>query len=922
MRFFSHVFSQCRNWRQNRGLVVGCLLALVQIFPANPLYADQEISVDICVYGGTSGGVIAAVKAARLGKRVVLICDKNHIGGMTSSGLGWTDIGHVGTGYIQGMANEFYSRVNAKYGMNVNYTFEPHVAEAAFNDLIHEAGVMLYTNQYLVSVTKQGTQIRALATSAGNIFEAKEYIDTSYTGDLMAAAGVSYTIGRESTNQYGETLAGVRPPDTSFGANVNPYVISNVPASGLIPLVQSNTLASLGSADSLVQTYNFRMCFTQVSSNQLPLTAPTNFSPAEYQLLARYLQANPSTSLSDLMTLGTPLPNNKMDINNNGPISTDFVGDSSAYTEAGPAQRSQIWAEHKNYEQGFFYFLAHDPGVPSSLRTSMLSWGLSKDEFTDNGGWPWELYARESRRMVSDYVLTQSNVFNLLPVPDSIGMAGYFTDSHYCQRILTNGIIVNEGTARGDITTPYPIAYRALVPKTNECQNLIVPWSISASHIAFCSTRMEPTFMIMSQAAATAACQAIDDGVALQSVNVIKLQSQLIVDAQNLGNVTVSNGSSAIIMDNSDSTGVTIVGNWTNSSASSGYYGSDYLHDGNSNKGSDSVTFRPNLPQAGLYQVYARWTSNANRATNAPIDVGYANGTNTFLVNQTQQGGQWVLLMVTNFNAGTNGFVRVRNGGTTGYVIVDAVEFVYNLPFVNLWAADGQASRYGLQPGMITLSCAGNTNSAISINLNISGDAVNGIDYAAVPYTINLPTGVNTTNINIVPMANSIPQGNKTARFTLAPGAGYLGGTLANANVFIGDIPINVWKLQYFGSNSTNNSIAGDAATPSGDGVPNIIKYALGLNPLAVVTNSLFTFGSDTNGYFALTYTRPDPPPTDISYQIVSSADLTTWCTNGACVQPGLILLNPNGTATVTTETTVPVKNTARQFFSLRVFRN
>ncbi|HEY4416712.1 MAG TPA: FAD-dependent oxidoreductase [Verrucomicrobiae bacterium] len=876
--------------------------------------------MDICVYGGTSGGVIAAVKAARLGKHVALICDKNHLGGMTSSGLGWTDVGHVGTAYIQGMANEFYTRVNAKYGRNVNYEFEPHVAEAVFNDMVAEAGVMVFTNQYLVSVTKQGTQIRALQTSAGNIFEAREYIDASYTGDLMAAAGVSYTIGRESINQYGESLAGVRPPDTSFGSSVNPYVISNVPSSGLLPLIQSNLLAPSGSADQLVQTYNFRMCFSSVSSNRMAFTAPTNYNAALYQLVARYIQAN-SVTLSGLMTFSTPLPNSKMDINNGGAVSTDFVGESSAYSEANPALRNQIYQDHKNYEQGFFYFLANDPSVPASVRSSLASWGPAKDEFTDNGGWPWELYVRESRRMVSDYVMTQSNVFNLLPVPDAIGMAGYFTDSHYCERILVNGSVVNEGSARGDITVPYPVAYRALVSKTNECSNLLVPWSLSASHIAFCSIRMEPAFMILSQAAGTAASIAMDDGVTVQKVNVTKLQNQLVMDAQNLGTSIMSNSTSAIIVDNADATGVTITGFWTNSSASTGFYGPDYLHDGDANKGIDSVTFRPNLPQAGQYQVYARWAVNANRSANTPIDVGYPNGTNTFLVNQTQQGGQWNLLLTTNFNAGTNGYVRVRNTGTTGYVIADAVEFVDSLPMVNLWAADGRASRYGPQTAMITINRTGNTNNTMNISLNITGTAVNGTDYSVLPTSITLPPGVAATNINIVPLTNSAPVGVKTVTISLVPNASYMAGALTNANIVIDDIPMNAWKLQYFGTNAGNLSVAGEAANPSGDGVPNIIKYALGLNPLQVITNPICTFGEDTNGYFALTYTRPDPPPADISYQVVSSDDLTMWCTNGECTKAGAILLNQNGTATVTAETTTPVSSKMKQFLSLRMFR-
>jgi hypothetical protein len=919
---FASLFRASLRKKKCFSSVVGFSLMLGLVAYGTSVRAERAVYVDVCVYGGTSGGVIAAVKAARLGKRVALICDKGHVGGMTSSGLGWTDTGHVGTGYIKGMADEFYTRINSKYGANVNFHFEPHVAEAVFNDMIRESRVMLYTNQYLTSVTKQGSRIRAITTNTKAVFEAKEFIDASYTGDLMAAASVSNTMGREASSQYGENLAGVRPPDTSFGNNVNPYVVSNVPASGLLPLIQTNALASIGSADTLVQTYNFRMCFTQVASNRTAFIAPANYDPAQYELLARYLQANPSLSLSSLMTLGTPVANNKMDINNSGPISTDFVGESSEYAEASPTQRNQIWQDHKNYEQGFFYFLANDSRVPSGIRNSMASWGLCKDEFTDNGGWPWELYVRESRRMVSDYVMTQANVFNLVSVPDAIGMAGYFTDSHYCERILNNGVIVNEGTSRGDITVPYPIAYRALVPKTNECNNLIVPWCLSASHIAFCSIRMEPTFMILSQAAGTAACIAIDDGVPVQNVSIPKLQSQLMTDGQNLGTAGMPNRSSVIILDNADNAGVTVFGAWTSSTSSSGFYGSDYLHDGNTNKDNDSITFQPNVPQNGLYQVFVRWAANANRATDTPIDIAGANGTNTFSIDQTKNGGQWVLLTTTNFNTGTNGFVRIRNGGTTGYVVADAVEFVYNLPTVNLWTVDGQASRFGPHSGTVIVSRDIDTNSTLTVNLNFGGSATNGVDYAGLSNSVVLAPGVSAATVTFAPRSSANPAGNKTAVVSLAASSAYQLGLLTNASVTINDVPIDEWRVRYFGPDASKASISGDAASPAGDSVPNIIKYALGLNPNQQVQNTLCTFGIDTNGFFALTYTRPDPPPVDLTYQVVATRDLSTWCTNDSCTSGPVMLLNTNGTATVTTETSTSTNATLKQFLSLRVFRN
>jgi hypothetical protein len=885
-------------------------------------WAAEEVCVDVLVYGGTSGGVVAAVQAARMGKTVALVCDKNHLGGMTSSGLGWTDIGHVGTDYIQGLSREFYTRVGQNYGVSgMKTTFEPHVAEAVFNDLVRDAGVLVYTNQYLVSAVKQGPRLLAARMNTGTLFRAKEFIDCSYTGDLMAASGVTYTVGRESQQQYGESLAGIRPPDTSFGSKVNPYVVSNNPASGLLPLVQSNSLGARGAADGLVQTYNFRMCFTQVSSNRLALTAPTNYDAARYELLARYLQANSSLTLSSLMTLGTPVPNSKMDINNNGPISTDFVGDSSAYSEASPEQRRRIWQEHKDYQQGFFYFLATDPRVPSAIQSAMLTWGPCKDEFSDNGGWPWELYVRESRRMVSDYVMTQSNAFSLLEVSDSVGLGAYFTDSHYCQRVVNNDVVVNEGTARGDVSSPYPISYRALAPRANECVNLLVPWSLSASHIAFCSLRMEPVFMILGQAAATAACQALDDGAGVQDISVSKLQTQLVADSQNIGSTLAATGGSAVVVDNGDNTGVAISGTWLSSSSSTGYYGTGYLHDGNTNKGLSSVQFTPDLPQSGSYQVLARWTANANRSTQVPIEVVHPRGTNTVWVDQTAQGGQWVPLLTTNFNAGTNGCVRIRNAGTTGYVIADAVEFVYAQPSVNLWARDAQSSRYGPEAGSFTLCRSGSTNASLTVYLQLGGTAVNGSDYEGLPSSIVLPAGVAITNVTLMPRTNALPMGDKVAVVGIAPSPGYIVGDLSSASIRIGDVPLNAWRQKWFGSNAGNGAVAGDNANPSRDGVCNLMKYALGLNPNEAVTAPLYVYGRDTNGCFAFSYTRPDPPPVDIVYQVVACENLMEWSTNSRSVLASSIVLNSNGTATVTSVGPAPIPQSRQGFLGLKVSR-
>jgi hypothetical protein len=515
---------------------------LMALFAVTTLFAET-VQSDICVLGGTSAGVIAAVQAARMGKTVTLITYNAHLGGMTSSGLGWTDFGHVdnNTGdYIRGVAREFYDRVGEKYygKSKTQFTFEPHVAEQVFDEMIKQAGVKVYTNQNLVSVSRRGQAINSIKTDAGSVFRAKMFIDATYTGDLMAAAGVSYTIGRESTNQYHESLNGVRLPNSDFtNYNVDPYMVTGNPASGLLPLIASGGPGSPGDADASVQAYTYRLCMTAVAANKIPITAPGHYNPAQFELLARYVHAmqahGSSLSPSTFLTI-QKVPNAKTDINNRDALSTDFIGESDTYAQADESTREKIRQAHKDYEQGFLYFLATDLRVPANLRAGMQRLGYCKDEFTDNAGWPYEFYVREARRMISDYVMTQSNVFKEIIVPDSIGEAGYFTDSHYCQRVVIEGQVRNEGNARGNIKEPYPISYRSIIPKASECSNLAVPVCVSASHTAYCSIRMEPVYMILGQSAATAAALAIDENVPLQKLNYSELRAHLLADGQRL----------------------------------------------------------------------------------------------------------------------------------------------------------------------------------------------------------------------------------------------------------------------------------------------------------------------------------------------------------------------------------------------------
>jgi hypothetical protein len=403
--------------------------------------------------------------------------------------------------------------------------------------MVNEAKVPVYFHQRLASVKKEGGRIVEIAMENGKIFRAKEFIDCSYEGDLIAKAGVSYTVGRESNSQYGELLDGIRgkTPKHQFVVDVDPYKKPGDSASGLLPLIQSGELGTPGEGDKSVQAYNFRMCITRNPENKRPIAPPAKYDAARYELLGRYIEAlvaaGKALKLGDLMHIQL-MPNGKTDINNNGAFSTDFIGMNYEYPEADYAHREQIWRAHEDYTRGFFHFLATSPRVPENIRKEMQSWGLANDEFYDSGGWPHQLYIREARRMISDYMMTEHNCRESLKLPDAIGLAAYTMDSHNCRRIVNNGHAENEGDTQVGGFPPYPIAYRSIVPKQGQCENLLVPVCLSSTHIAYGSIRMEPVFMVLGQSAAAAACEAIRQRKPVQQIDMAKLQKQLLHEKQ------------------------------------------------------------------------------------------------------------------------------------------------------------------------------------------------------------------------------------------------------------------------------------------------------------------------------------------------------------------------------------------------------
>jgi hypothetical protein len=527
-------------------------------------WGAEVIEADICIYGGTAGGVAAAVQAARLGKRAVIAECGRHLGGLTSGGLGATDIGNQAA--IGGLAREFYQRIARHYARDeawqyerredyfralggrstaadlsspgaTLWTFEPHVAEDIFFQMVNEAKVAVYFQQRLAGVNKSGARLTGLVMENGKVYRARMFIDASYEGDLMAKAGVSCTVGREANAQYHETLNGVRAetPKHQFLVPVDPYVKPGDSGSGLLPFIEPGDGGRPGQGDRCVQAYNFRLCYTQVPANRLPHTPPANYELARYELLGRYLEALVAAGRKP--QLGEfwnpiPMPNGKTDINNNGGFSTDFIGANYAYPEAGYAQREQLRQAHEDYTRGLVYFLATSPRVPANMRAEMQAWGPAKDEFRDTGGWPHQLYVREARRMVSDYVMTEHNCRGEVKAAEPVGLAAYTMDSHNCQRLAKQGRAENEGDVQVGGFPPYPIAYRAIVPRAGECENLLVPVCLSATHIAYGSIRMEPVFMILGQSAATAAALALDTKQPLQRLDYPKLRARLLADRQ------------------------------------------------------------------------------------------------------------------------------------------------------------------------------------------------------------------------------------------------------------------------------------------------------------------------------------------------------------------------------------------------------
>ncbi|WP_432327105.1 FAD-dependent oxidoreductase [Mucilaginibacter sp. P25] len=654
-------------------IITTCFMAGVSV----NAQSSKLITADICVYGGTSAGVIAAYTAKKIGKTVILIEPGKHLGGMSSGGLGYTDIGNKYV--VTGLARDFYRRIGTHYGKFEQWIFEPKVAEGIFNDYVKRAGFPVLFRNRLIKVKKEENQLKEIivedsykpSTATNKTIRAKVFIDCTYEGDLMARSGVSYTVGREANSQYDETINGVELLDKhQFPDNIDPYKVPGDAKSGLLWGISKEVLQANGAGDKKVQAYNFRITLTNVPENRIPISKPENYDPKKYELLLRLKEKQPWKSCSDVFFI-SKMPNGKTDINNNGGFSTDMIGMNWEYPEADYNTRTKIWKEHEDYTKGFFYFIGNDTRIPGNIRDEMKQWGYPKDEYTDNGNWTPQLYIREARRMIGELVMTQHHCQGKEQVEDGVGMAAYGMDSHNCERLVVNGVVKNEGDVQVHGFAPYAVSYRAIVPKQKEAANLFVPVCLSASHIAYGSIRMEPVFMVLGQSSAVAACQAIDKKIAIQQVNVKEVQSLLRTDPLADGSMP------EVLVDNEDSH---ITGNWK--TEKSGGYGPTYLTDNSKAETAKSVRFIPEKLKKGAYHVYTYFPKVMNPAAKTYITIYDGEKATEKIINQSdlqvegQTSGEWLPLGLYNFSEENKVYVETSNKNADGVIVADAVLFV------------------------------------------------------------------------------------------------------------------------------------------------------------------------------------------------------------------------------------------------------
>lgn len=659
------------------------LKSLFLLLFVTPLFAfgetGDEIKVDICIYGGSSAGVVAAYTAVKAGKTVVVIEPGGRVGGLSSGGLGMTDIGNKYV--VTGLALDFYRKLGAYYGALENWIFEPKVALSVFEEYIRNANIDVIYNRQLIDVKKEGGYIQEITVtnldeqnSPKLTVKANMFMDCTYEGDLLAMAGASYHVGREDNSVYNETLNGVQLlKGHQFPDGIDPYKVKGDPSSGLLWGISNETLKPNGTGDKKVQAYNFRITLTNDRDNLVPITEPDNYDPKRYELLVRQKEIHPWKELKDVF-IWSLMPNNKTDINNRNGMSTDMIGANWEYPEADYHTRKKIIKEHEDYTKGLLYFVGNDPAVPEFIRKEMKKWGYPKDEYLENKHWSPQLYIREARRMISDVVMTQHHCQGREVVTDDIGYAAYTMDSHNCDRLVVDGMVKNEGNVEVGGFPPFPISYRAIVPKKTEVNNLLVPVCLSASHIAFGSIRMEPVFMVLAQSAAVAASLAIDQEIAVQDVEVADIKKIL------KENPKADYRQPDVLVQVTDTENIEVVGEWETVPLKG--YGKHYFKN---SLATDNEFIKFNFgtkASVGKYNVYYYYPRTVDdvEIVNMELFNGREAKSVSLNLKEVEIAGQttstWVKVGEFDFHFESNPYVKVFSSKTDGTVPANAILLV------------------------------------------------------------------------------------------------------------------------------------------------------------------------------------------------------------------------------------------------------
>ena len=664
----------------------------------------RAVEADVIVFGATPGGFCAAIAAAREGAKVVLIEPTAHVGGVNTGGLSFSDSNQTIRSTLRGLFEEWHQRVAADYAArgvklpydvavknNVVWTYEPHVAARVTDVMLKEAGVTVLTQQPLESVEKEGAKIVGFRTPAG-VHSAKVFVDATYEGDLLAKAGVYWHLGRDSRDEYGESLAGRQYPKQLMA-------IDGFDAHGLpLPLITTVRKGDDNAGEQTVMVYSFRLCLTKDPANRVPFPAPKAYDPARFELVRRYFQKYPNAPLPwDLY----PLPGDKFDANNGigKMFSMGLVGEANGWCASDPAGRAKLWDKHKEYTLEFYRFLTTDAAVPAKIRETMAELGLCRDEFPETGHWSPQLYVREGRRLDGRYTLTQKDIIDEPKKEDPIAVSSFPIDSHDCRRIALPEGVLNEGTIF-PVRMPgrphgyaYHVPYRAITPASAECSNLLVPVALSATHVAYSSIRVEPTWMAIGQSAGIAAALAAKEGVSVQTLDYGRLRARLLAQNQALdlpvlpplpaktpasgkGTGIAPASLPGLILDDGQAE---LSGDWEHSTNFKPHVGPGYVHDGKRSDGKSKATFRFKVPADGEYELRMAYSAHETRTTRLPLKLEGGGAEHRFTVDQTQPlpaGEAFRPLRQLTLRQGIDYVLTISNDNTAGFVILDAFQLL------------------------------------------------------------------------------------------------------------------------------------------------------------------------------------------------------------------------------------------------------